>query len=600
MKKTKEKWSRAKIVKFFVANIWEINSGYILILCVASIVNTVFPFVNIIFPMLIINELTGGGNIYLLIRYCVLLALLDALYYMLNEIFLGAKKIRNEKLMLDLQAQLSRKFVHIRYEKLEDSRFWDLESRALFPIIYQNSLNNMFDEVGSIVSDVIRFAGLAMIIFYLSRWIVLFCVVSSLVYIWSHSRIVRTATDFQRELEPINRKFTYYIHMVTDFKRAKDIRVYHAEPLISDKIGNYNLETYEKLQKLGSSTAKYGCLGRFFVVLQKLITYFYVTMLTIKNNIALGQFTVYISSINQLADCVNDAIQKYIDFRQNCDYLSDYIQLLKECDASIEQDGKKEYDMPDGIEKIEFENVTFSYTGDLNQAVIKNVSFTLKKGSQIAIVGENGSGKTTLIKLLLRFFEPQQGRILLNGIDVRKFHVDEYRNAISAVFQDYFIPQATIEQNITAGRESDYERLEKSIRFAGLEEMLAKQEKGIETFVGRQLKEEGILLSGGQEQKLAIARMMYKGSQINLLDEPTAALDPITEEEIYSKINEMAHKCSENMIVFISHRLSSCKFCDCILVFENGRLCEQGSHEELMENAGTYKRLWEAQMEMYI
>lgn len=591
-----KKRNNFEIIRFFGATVWEINPAFIGIMVCSCLIRIIFPFINVIFPMLIIDELITYKRIFILTRYVIFMIVMNGAYYALNEFFENSKKVRNEKLMLDIQAKLSEKFVAINYSKLEDAKFLDLESKALFPIIYQNSLIKMFDETGAIITAIFRIIGLGMILSSLNIWMILLLVVSSALYVWCHKKLSSVAVMFHKELEPINRKFTYYIHMVTDYKRAKDIRIYHAEPLVSEKIGAYNLETYSKLQKLCKINATYGCIGRLSLALQKVITYGYVMILAVKKQIALGEFTMYVTAISQLADSVNDAIRNYIDFQQNCNYLCDYVDLIHICDSLTEKQQSGSAKMPEMINTIEFKQVTFSYDG-MDTPTVKNVSFKLEKGTKTAMVGKNGAGKTTVIKLLLRFFEPQEGKILLNGIDINSFEVNEYRDKIAAVFQDFFIPSASIKNNIMIGKDADMERLQNAFYFSEMNKIIEKCENGIETVVGKEFDENGIELSGGERQKMAIARMIYKNAPMILLDEPTASLDPRAEEAIYKQMHEISNPL--NMIVFISHRLSSCRFCDHILVFENGALCESGKHEELLKVGGVYKKMWEAQSRYY-
>ncbi|MBO5034299.1 MAG: ABC transporter ATP-binding protein [Oscillospiraceae bacterium] len=218
-------------------------------------------------------------------------------------------------------------------------------------------------------------------------------------------------------------------------------------------------------------------------------------------------------------------------------------------------------------------------------------------GRRLAVVGENGSGKTTFIKLLCRLYDPTEGQILLNGIDIRKYDYRDYMNIFSVVFQDFQLIAQPLGNNVAGTMEYDRARAEKALIDAGFGDRLAEMPKGLDTYLYKELDKEGVEVSGGEAQKIAIARALYKDAPFIILDEPTAALDPLAEAEIYSKFDQIA---GDRTAVYISHRLSSCKFCDEIAVFDHGAVVQQGGHEELLSNEnGKYHELWHAQAQYY-
>ena len=247
--------------------------------------------------------------------------------------------------------------------------------------------------------------------------------------------------------------------------------------------------------------------------------------------------------------------------------------------------------------EVEFKDVSFKYPGSDIWA-LRHVNMKFKVGQRLAIVGENGSGKTTFIKLLCRLYDPQEGQILLNGIDIRKYRYDDYMNIFSVVFQDFQLICQPLGNNVAGSMEYDRERVEKALNDAGFGDRLADMEKGLDTMLYKDLSEDGVDVSGGEAQKIAIARALYKDAPFIILDEPTAALDPIAEAEIYSKFNDIS---GDRTAIYISHRLSSCKFCDEIAVFHEGAVIQQGTHHNLVEDeSGKYYELWKAQAQYYI
>ena len=246
--------------------------------------------------------------------------------------------------------------------------------------------------------------------------------------------------------------------------------------------------------------------------------------------------------------------------------------------------------------EVEFKDVSFKYPGAETWA-LSHVNMKFKVGKRLAIVGENGSGKTTFIKLLCRLYDPQDGQILLNGIDIRKYRYDDYMNIFSVVFQDFQLICQPLGNNVSGSMEYDRERVHKALIDAGFGDRLASMEKGLDTMIFKNLSEDGVDVSGGEAQKIAIARALYKDAPFIILDEPTAALDPIAEAEIYSKFNDIA---GDKTAIYISHRLSSCKFCDEIAVFHEGAVIQHGTHAELVaDENGKYHELWNAQAQYY-
>ena len=252
--------------------------------------------------------------------------------------------------------------------------------------------------------------------------------------------------------------------------------------------------------------------------------------------------------------------------------------------------------LDNGTHEIEFKDVSFRYPG-CEQYTLRHINLKFQVGKRLAVVGQNGSGKTTFIKLLCRLYDPTEGVILLNGVDIRQYRYEEYLSIFSVVFQDFTLTDFTLGQNVASGEKYDKARVEECLKKAGLEERLKNLPLGTETYLSKTFSKEGVDMSGGEKQKIALARTLYKNAPFIILDEPTAALDPIAEAEIYSKFNEIIE---DKTAIYISHRLSSCRFCDEICVFDKGTVVQQGSHEGLLavEN-GKYHELWTAQAQYY-
>lgn len=311
--------------------------------------------------------------------------------------------------------------------------------------------------------------------------------------------------------------------------------------------------------------------------------------------IGIGNYILYRATVGKIIGSVCDIATMVGTLRFNGKFL---IQLYQYLDLPDEMyHGTLAVEKRDDIDyEIEFRNVSFRYP-NTEVFALKNVSMKFRIGDKLAVVGENGSGKTTFIKLLCRLYDPTEGTILLNGIDITRYRYDEYLNLFSVVFQDYKLFSFSLAANVSCSHDPDPERVRDCLIRAGLGEKLNGLEKGIETALHRDFENDGIDLSGGEEQRLALARALYKDAPFVVLDEPTAALDPIGEAEVYENFNKLVDNKTS---VFVSHRLSSCRFCDDILVFDHGAIAQRGRHEDLVSDRdGQYYALWNAQAKYY-
>ncbi len=308
----------------------------------------------------------------------------------------------------------------------------------------------------------------------------------------------------------------------------------------------------------------------------------------------IGNFILYRGTINRFVNAITNISTNITAIRENNEFLLNLYRFLDLPDHMYH--GTLAVEKRDDIDyEIEFRDVSFRYP-NTDTWVLKNVNMKFRIGDKLAIVGENGSGKTTFIKLLCRLYDPTEGSILLNGIDITRYRYEEYLGLFSVVFQDYKLFQFSLAANVAGCFDYQEEKVRDCLVQAGFGNRLAELEKGVETVLGRNYENDGIDLSGGEEQKVALARALYKDAPFVVLDEPTAALDPIAEAAVYESFQRLvAHKTA----VFISHRLSSCRFCDDIIVFDRGHLVQRGRHDILAAQEGKYQELWNAQAQYY-
>lgn len=392
-----------------------------------------------------------------------------------------------------------------------------------------------------------------------------------------------------------NRTFMFFGHeLYTNLERAKDVRIYRQDTLAIKKIEE--LEAWGKAEKKNSfHMAFFPSVAGFIVGLGNCACYLFVAIKAFLGAYGVGGVVQYVSVLTKLGDGIRDLMFMVSDNELYCAHLKkmyDYLDIpnhMYQGSLTVEKREDNEY-------YIEFSNVSFKYPRTENY-VLRNVNLKFKIGEKLAVVGMNGSGKTTFIKLLCRLYDPTEGEILLNNVDIRKYDYKEYMSIFSVVFQDFKLFSFGLGQNVSASFHYNEELAKRCLEKAGFYERLQSMKKGLETSIYKDLDEEGVEISGGEAQKIALARALYKNAPFIILDEPTAALDPIAEYEVYSKFNEIVQ---DKTAIYISHRLSSCRFCDIIAVFDGGQIVQRGVHDRLLQDThGKYYELWNAQAQYY-
>ena len=371
----------------------------------------------------------------------------------------------------------------------------------------------------------------------------------------------------------------------------KDIFMYRAKKMIQKTI-NTEREGVRKNVFTIARINSAGGLGTGMIQgILLCVSYYCVLALAIAGTITVGMVLRYAQAIFQACMSVSASIRLAGEFRTDVGRIASTLEYLNLEAEKTKGDSFTE--MTKGV--IEFRNVSFRYPGT-KELVLDHVSLKIEPSEKIAVVGKNGSGKTTLVKLLCRLYEPEEGEILWNGKNIREYDLKEWQKIFAIVFQDYSLLSLTLGQNVAASEQYEAERAKEVLQLAGFGERLNKLKKGLETVVYPEYEQDGVSFSGGEEQKIAIARAIYKGGQICILDEPTAALDPVSESWVYESFDEIV---KGKTAVYISHRLSSCKFSDRIFVLDNGKIAESGTHEALLSQNGLYAQLWQAQAQYY-
>jgi ABC-type multidrug transport system fused ATPase/permease subunit len=414
--------------------------------------------------------------------------------------------------------------------------------------------------------------------------------VSAVVENWAEKK----CAELYMNLAEIERRGLYLSDLFSSISFAKEIRLNILNDWLLKKLLEHHDKSnalYKKVSGYRNRTAMTGAAGS---LVQNSIAYAYLIHQVLNGLISIGSFYMYLSAVSAFTGAMRDVLSRLVAIRQFQPYhdaAEEYLNMKNTLRL-----GKKP--VPGGEYHIEFRNVGFVYSGQ-NVNALSNINLSIKPGEKIALVGENGSGKTTLIKLLCRLYDPAEGQILLNGEDIRQFDYDGYLSLYSVVFQDFSLFAFSVKENVALSRS---EELPDAVVFdklvqSGLKGRLETLNAGIRTSVYKQFDEKGFEPSGGEGQKIALARALCKNSPIVILDEPASALDPKSEYEMYLTFNELV---AGKSAIYISHRLSSCRFCDRIVVLQKGRVVETGTHDELLQAKGAYAELYNMQAKYYV
>lgn len=578
--------------------IWSFNKKYLLLTFINIALSAIQVFPGMYLMTYSIDLLTNRAafrDYFAMLCVIIGIMLATALMLMFVNNRLAYEK---ENLRSSLRNHVNRVCLDSDYMELQMKSYHEKREFAL-KAIDNDSLDLFIDSVKSLVSSLIILSGVVFIVSRVSLLIMIPVVISLLLnllddYLNARQNFVDTKEDIE-----YRRKSSYLHSISSDFAYAKEIRMFNLKERFKARMDEVE-ELMIKLREIRRKRLKPSAMLVYSSeALLDISVYLYFGWKVISAAISLGNFSLHVNALHQLHSSFQDVIYIATNFIVNIEYLEglfDFIKLRndKKTAAAARSDGEADR------AELCFENVSFRYPGSENYA-LKNVSLKIDSGEKILVVGENGAGKTTFVKLICGLLKPTSGRILLNGVDISTIPYDEYLHSLSAVFQDYKLFAVSIAENISAlsvreWTEDDYGRVERSIADVGLAEKISSLPLNIKTSLYRTFDKNGVELSGGEAQKLAIARAIYKDAPIIILDEPTSALDPKAEHEIFGGFQKLA---AGRTAVYVSHRLSSVKFTDRIVVFESGELKECGTHEELMKNDGQYAKLYSMQAELY-
>lgn len=489
---------------------------------------------------------------------------------------------------------LAKHTMEMEYEFTESPEMLGILNRAREGIKqYSGGVIGILESLFGLAENVLTFLGVGVTILFVCPLLFPIQLITLVLMTVFNVKCNQVEVDGYSRLAKVNRVFGYYMFQLADFTYGKEIRLYDGSAMMIEKgqeISKNMVDVYK------DNTIKKRNLTWGMDIINALrdgISYFYVGYLTLKKLISVGTFSMCVAAASELYHGIRGIVFGWQNLLKRCGYAFEFLNYLR-----IPVSGRTgEQKILQQKHIIEFEHVYFKYPRT-EQYVLEDINLKIASGERLAVVGLNGAGKTTFIKLLCRLYNVTSGRIMIDGINIWEYSEDEYRKLFSVVFQDFQLFAFSFRENITLGVESDEEKMNQVLEDSGLLGDVKNLPNGMDTILYKGFDDQGVELSGGQRQKVAISRALFRDTPIVILDEPTAALDPMAEMEIYQKFNRLV---MGKTAVYISHRLSSCRFCDRIAVFADRTIKEYGTHEELVsvEN-GIYSNMFAMQAQYYI
>lgn len=577
-----------------------------------AVVMAVMPFVNIWFTSKIIDLLDTGAGMKELALYIGLAVGINLVLFFLNNFF-NDMFFMYRSLMYNKELQsISAKLFKIEYQKLEDGDFKELvhkhseaQDRVFSSFVqFMWMMRDFISGALTLIISIIIVIPLFKIGFtktgetYFEKPVFLLTIFAAiavmvviiLVVAMKMNKAWFKASD---EYSRLDRMFYYFLNMFSDYNTGKEIRLYKEQNMIEHTATDVLLTDGEKLlKKVSLNSAK---SSSFVAILGAVVgfgIYLFIGVKGLYGLFGIGSLVLYCGSFMQIINGIMKMAATFGKTEEMVPLVNYYFDIMNTKDEM--QYGDKVLDTTEF--ELEFKNVSFRYP-DAENYSLKNINIKIKNGEHLAVVGRNGSGKTTFIKLMCRLYDVTDGEILINGTNIKDYTKESIIQLYSVVFQDFKIFSLPLNDNVCAGKEHDKDKLYNCLEQANIKERTESLPNKDNTILYKDMDKAGVEISGGEAQKLALARALYKDSPVVILDEPTASLDPIAENEIYSRFNSFTEN---KTAIYISHRLSSCAFCNRIAVFEKAELVETGSHNDLLNKNGKYSELWNAQAQYYL
>lgn len=578
-----------------------------------AIIMAIMPFINIWFTSRIMDLLISKAKVSIIIFNISLALIINLILFFLNNYIGDIQFVHNTLMYNNELKNIAEKLYRIEYSKLEDSNFKELihkhsESQervySAFTQFAYMIRDFIFGMVTIILSIILIFplfkigfisTGKTFFekpIFHFS--VIISVIVMAVIILFIALKMNKNQYESENQYATLNKIYYYFLNLFSDYKTGKEIRLYKEQNIIDDIATSKIVTDGENImKKTALQCARSSSIVAILASLVGFGVYLFIGVKGLLGLFSVGSLVLYCGSFMQIVKGVMKMTWTFGQTEKIIPLVNYYFEILNTQDEMTY--GKNELDLDDNFD-IEFKNVSFKYPNSETYA-LKNINIKINSGEHYAIVGKNGSGKTTFIKLLCRLYDVSEGAIYINGTNIKEYTKDSIIRLYSVVFQDYKIFSLTAAQNIAASDDYKKAKLYDSFEKADIKERILKMDNKENTYLYKDLEKSGIEISGGEAQKLALARALYKDAPIVILDEPTASMDPISESSMYSRFNSFVEN---KTAIYISHRLSSCAFCDNIAVFDKAELVEVGTHHNLLSNNGKYSELWNAQVEFYV
>lgn len=558
-----------------------------------TLISSIVPFIPIFSIKFIIDIAEKNLDINTSIYKILILTGISLFVLLIHKILSVVCDNKFLKVKVIFEKDLYKKMMQIKYEKLDTPQTQDLFFKANKAIQTQQYgfeayIRNLF----SIISKIITFLGLIVILIMFDYFILLYLLLTTIILFYISLHISKKNNDLWNKNASLSREKEYYFNVSVDFNYGKDLLFYNFGSLFMKKISFLSKEIRNNNNKIEKKLLVYDLLVFIVQLFRDVLIYLFLIINLYKSLISVSDFSLLLNSSLSFSVWLLSCINCIIAIKNQKIYIDDYFFFIDE-----KNDNKLGNIKIKQIETIEFKDVCFHYPNN-NLMVLNHLDLKLIKGKKYGLVGINGSGKTTLIKLLLNFYQPTSGEILINGINLNSIDMDNYYDLISSMFQEINLFNLPIKNNVSLDENPCEKKVWEVLNKVGLDEKIKQYPNNINTDYSKYFNENGIELSGGEIQKLLIARCLYK-NQANLIifDEPTSAIDPIAEKEIYDLLNKLIN--NNSILITISHRMASMQSCDYIYVLENGRTLEQGDFSTLIKQEKTFNHLYNMQKQYY-
>ncbi len=597
LEKKKPKYNSWQNTKYMVGLAWKNCKSVLVIAGLIALTGAALTTVQLLIAPLILRQIELHESINKLLLtiafFTALLILLTAFkrYLQINALY-GRVEIRMHIVKLINMKRGSTSYENLFVEGFQNG----LKKAHEATKMNSRATEAVWNTLTELVTNIIGFIIYLLIVSRFDIRVILLVLITTVTGFFINIKIDNWDYLHKDEKAEYQRKMNYLHGVMLSRKRAKDIRIFGLDEWFYDVRGSLDRTLNAFYYRREKNYFLTNVVDMMLTITRNGVAYAYLIYNVLNKGMSASEFLLYFGAISGFTAWVSGILGQLLELHKQSNDLSAVRELLEWNEPFRFEGGRKLDCDKNTLYEIRLENVSYRYPGAENDT-ITDMNMTLKAGENLAIVGRNGAGKTTLVKLITGLLDPTKGRVLLNGIDIREYNRKDYYALFSAVFQQFSVLEASLKENVSQCAEGvDEDRVVKCLEKAGLLEKTKQLPQGIETKIGRDVFSEGVELSGGQTQRLMLARALYKDGPILALDEPTAALDPIAENDIYMKYDEMT---SGKTSLFISHRLASTRFCDRILFLKNGKIIEEGTHQELLKEDGEYANLFEVQSKYY-